>query len=245
MRTSAVRASLLAALLVAALGAGPARAESLVLPGPFVLRSPQVAVGGTGLQAFLDSRDANVDVGAAQAVGELLRSGVDPPLTYSLLIELSQTAGGVEVGVYNGHDVNPTPMPIFGPTAGPGWFAVVSYRNSPTRILVSVFDSTASARGSTTYPGGDRDAVGFYVSGPGGTFYSQDHRNLSGAPQCLTFVGTGIHTDELWFTFEDQPLVHADHDFDDCVLWVRNNSSRGLLVETQHTSWGRLKQRFR
>ncbi|MEQ1834116.1 MAG: hypothetical protein ABL977_13770 [Candidatus Eisenbacteria bacterium] len=221
---------------------------SVLLAAPWAaaaptLRSPQVTLGGTGLQAFLDSRGESIDVQQDQIVGELVRSNVSNLAPFTIQFELGATGGGTTIGLYNGHDQNPVLMPVFPASAVAGWFAVASYRLAPTRVIINVFDRDAVLYSTQTFLGGDRNAIGFFVLGPGGMFYAQDHRNPNGAPQCLFFPGTGIFGGSMWLAFEGQPFVGGDRDFEDAVLFVESGNSG--IVDNLHTTWGQLKQRFR
>jgi len=214
-----------------------------ILQGPVTLRAPQIRLGSTALQGFLDFVGESINAEQDQFVGELLRSSVSNNTTYTVQVELVRDSSGTEVGLYNGHDASPTLMPVFPARASRQWFAVASFRNAPTRMVVNVFDANAALQGTTTYLGADRNAIGFYVSGPGGTFYSQDSRNPNGSAQCLFYRGTGLNSGALWLAFEEQPFVSSDRDFDDDVLFVEGSTSS--LVPTLHASWGQLKARFR
>lgn len=224
-------------VLLAAAIAMPSAARAVTL------RSPQVTLGGTGLQSFLNSVGETIDAQHDQIVGELLQATVSNNSTYTLQIELGPATAGTVLGVYSGHDANPTLMPVFPAAAAPQWFATISYRTGPGRATVNLFDDFASFRGTTVYLGADRNAIGFYVAGPSGTYYSQDSRNPDGAAQCLFFRGTGINSGTMWLAFEEQPYSTGDHDFDDAVCFVETVFSS--VTPTLHTTWGQLKQRFR
>src|SRR6185295_18596309 len=113
-------------------------------------------------------------------------------------------------GVYDEHFGSPELAPVFPAWSGPGWFAVVSFRSRPDRVVVSLFYSTASFLGTVTHLGLTASGFGFYVQGPGGTVYSQDARNPGGAAQALFFSGTGIHSGSWWMAFEGTPLPDSD-----------------------------------
>lgn len=234
-------AGLMLALALIAVAATPTLAQT---PQP---RSPQVAIGGTGLQVYLVTVGESIDVLHDQIIGELARSTVFGGSTFTILLELGQTSSGTVFGLYNGHDANPVLMPLFPATATTSWFAVVSYRTSPTRATMNVFDEFATLRSTQTILGADRNAIGFYASGPAGTFYSQDHLNPGGAAQCLFFRGTGVNAGTMWLALEGQPFASGDRDFDDQIVFLESGSlgSTPGIVDNVHTSWGQLKTRFR
>ncbi len=220
-------------------------AAAMVMPSAShaaTLRTPQIAVGGTALQSYFNLQFENIAVGRDQANVELLRPAGIGNFAFTLLIELGPTTPGTLMGFYNGHDGSPTLMPLFPVNATSGWFAVASFRTTPSRVTVNVLDQNATLVSSTIHLGADRNAIGFYVSGPGGTFFSQDHRNPDGAAQCLFFRGTGINSGSMWFAFEEQPLLSGDRDFDDAVCFIEASSPD--FTPTLHTTWGQLKQRF-
>jgi hypothetical protein len=215
------------------------------------LRDPQVPVNGTGLQSYFAFVGESIKVLTDQRNFELLHGdsaytlfGGGVGTTFSFEIELGPHAPGTTLGIYGGHDTVPSLIPIFPDTSGNGWFGVVSYRWSPTRVIVSLFDGAASFKGSRTYLGGDRYGIGFYVATAHATYFSQDARNPSAEPRCLFYLGTGINSGSLWVAWEDGDAP-ADDDFDDSILFVETGSEGPYFTPTQRTTWGALKARFR
>ena len=87
----------------------------------------------------------------------------------------------------------------------------------------------------------DRSNFGFYISGPGGTFYTQDARNPNSAAQAVTFAGTGINAGSWFLCFEETDLANSsDQDYDDAVLFLESVNP----TPVSKTSWGALKSRF-
>lgn len=205
-------------------------------------RSPQVHVNGTGLRDYLVSVGEFTDPFQDQRQGELLASNVSNNSTFTLQIELGARQDSTAIGFYNGHDAVPTLMEIFPTRAKRGWFAVLSYRQSPTRAVLNVLDENAALLLTRTYLGADRSAIGFYASDPQGTFYSQDDRN-DGKPHFLFLRGTGINSGIAWIGIETGALENEDDDFDDTVLYVE--SFFFDVTPVQHVRWGVLKERFR
>ena len=157
---------------------------------------------------------------------------------------MSHAGPATSLGIYAGHEADPGLMEVFTPEARPGWFAVLNFRPDPDRVLVRLFDETATPISLRTLPGGDTLGVGFYISGPGGTFFSQDARNPAGRPQALLFRSAPWMD---WIvTWEDRAADAAsDRDYDDAMLLVYYSSEGPYTTDVQRTSWGRLKQRFR
>lgn len=230
-----------ALMLLLAAVPGSAPSASPVLGG---LRIPQVAVYGTALQDRFLAWGESIDVGSDQFDAELLKLGVQNSPTFTFQVELSTASPQRVVGLYDGHAAVPSNMPIFPGNASGGWFAVISFRPNPARVIVNAFDNNAVLVSSTTYPGGNRNSIGFYIQGPDGTFFSQDARNPGGSPQALYYCGTGFNTGQLWLAFEERSLQEgSDQDFADAVLYLEIVS--GYLVPVETTTWGRLKARFR
>src|SRR5262249_15203964 len=139
-------------------------------------------------------------------------------------------------GLYDGAAVNPTLLEVFPAEATTGWFAVVSYRENPTRVVVHVFDGLASPRGSTTTPGGNRYSIGAYITGPQGTWFTEDSRNPGASPQALLFAGTGLNYGSFWMAWEGElPSPAANRDFFNAVMFFEGPS---IGVPVQATTWG-------
>ena len=215
-------------------------------PGPIVgaLRDPQVVLQGTALRDYLQSVGEVIDCNTDQLDAELMGSSVSTNSTLTYQFELCRTSPQQVLGLYDGHSTTPTLMPVFPDRAVAGWFAVASFRNSPVRVVVNVFDDLATLVSTTTFLGGDRSGVGFYLQGPNGTYYSQDARNLAGSPQALFYRGTGINTGASWLCFENPSLPGgSDQDFDDAIHFAEGIFAS--VVPVRATTWGQLKARFR
>src|SRR5262245_51037768 len=211
-------------------------------PIPYRLRAPQVHVNGSGLQVFLNDIGDNINVQTAQADAELIRSAGSNNSTFTVQLELVALTPGSTFGLYNGHEVPGTLMRMFPEGAGRGWFAVASFRSSPLRVVISLFDNTAAFKGNTTTLGGDRSGIGFYLATAHATYFSQDALNPGNAPRALFYPGTGLDTGSMWLAWEDGDSP-ADADFDDCIVFIEAGSS--IVTAAQHSTWGALKSRFR
>lgn len=137
-------------------------------------------------------------------------------------------------------------MPIFSASAGIGWFAIVSFRTPPDRVVVNVYDESGQLRTTTVSLGGDPSGIGFYLQNANGTFYTQDTRNPGARAQALWYAGTGINNGTLFLAWEDQAQAQgADSDFDDVVVYLEPPWPGRLTTPCERTSWGVLKARFR
>jgi hypothetical protein len=210
------------------------------------LRVPQVPVLGGSLQGYLNSVGESINVNTDQQDVQRWTSTVSGNSTFTLQVEL--TAGNAPangIGLYNASGpVLPDLYLVFPGAATAGWFAVASFRTGPTRLVVNLFDNTATFQGQVIYLNGppDRNDFGFYLQGPSGLFFTQDSRNPGGNAQALTYAGTGINSGNWWLCWEDTDRsAGADDDFEDAVLFLESVNP----TPVSKTTWGNLKARFR
>ncbi len=222
-----------AAVLALMLGASAASAAAL--------RVPQIPVNGTSLQTYLNGVGESINVPTDQADAQEWASTVSGNSTFTMMIELAGYAASNKVGVYNGDAVSPSLFQVFPGAADAGWFAIASFKPG-NKLIVNLFDATATLQSTTTYLGVNSQDFGFYLKGPGGTFYTQDVRNGGGLAQAITFAATGGNAGSWWLAFEDLPRSGvSDADFNDAVLFLE--SINPTPVGT--TTWGGLKSRYR
>lgn len=206
------------------------------------LRAPQVPVLGGALQGYLNSQGESINVLTDQNAAQRWAATVSNNSTFTIQVELAGNAASNTIGLYNANLAAPPLYQVFPGAATSQWFAVASFRTSPVRVVVNLFDASATIQGTTTYLGADRNDFGFYLQGPGGTFFTQDARNPGGSAQALTYAGTGINTGSWWLCFEDISLGGgSDQDYDDCVLFLESVNPTPVNKAT----WGSLKARFR
>lgn len=205
--------------------------------GAFNLRSPQVAVGGTSLQTYLNGVGESINVNTDQLDGQVWDTSVSGNATFTLMIELAGFAASNNIGIYNAGSPAPLFL-VFPGAASAGWFAAAHFGGG--NLVVTLFDNNSIIQGQAFYPGVNANGFGFYLQGPGGTFYSQDALN-GGVAQQLTYAGTGKNFGDWWQCFEDLPPASSDRDFDDAVLLLQS------VVPTPNkgTSWGALKRIYR
>jgi hypothetical protein len=204
------------------------------------LRSPQVVVNGGGLQGYLNSEGESINVQTDQEDVQVFQP-VMSGFASTYQFEAALKDAGLEVGIYDGHLSSPDLVPVFPASSGPEWFAVVTFRQNPDRVVINLFDATVHLVSTQTHLGLTDAGFGFYVLGPGGALYSQDVRNPGGAAQALFFRGTGRNSGSWWICFEGASPGDSDRDFDDAVLF--NQFVTGVPVHT--ASWAELKARFR
>jgi hypothetical protein len=224
----------IALVLVAAL----ATVASAVPPYP--VRTPQVAVSGTELQDYLNGIGESINVLTDQLAAQTYIPSVSGNSAMTLMIELAGNADQNVLGVYDPLQAAPTLYQVFPGNAGPRWSALVSFLVSGD-IVVNLFNEFGVLQGNTVYPAVNLANVAFYLSGPGGTFYSEDLRN-GGAAQALMFAGTGRNGGDFWVCWEDlQNGGGSDMDFDDEVILIQSLQPVPATAET----WGRIKAQYR
>ena len=182
--------------------------------GPFALRAPQVAINSSNDGPTADLWDKTADIGgpwasysetqfrSEQLWSEVWYTGVD--VLSTLVLEIAGNAATNTFGVYNIDTLNK--LEIFSGTAGPIANQTLILDGSDLKIGL---DSLAISPGNL---------FGFYLEGPGGTFYSQDGLNPSGAAQMLAYFSQG----EFLLAWEDLPKSGgAEPDFNDLVVRIK------------------------
>ncbi len=203
------------------------------------LRTPQVPFNTASLQGYLNSKDGGINVATDQDAAQTLRKTASGNSTFTLMLELAGDAANNSIGVYS-NAVTPTLVTVFPGAATQGWFAVASFLSSGN-VVVNLFDQDAVLQSSAVYPGVSGTDFGFFISGPNGTFYTQDYRNPGGNAQGLFFAGTGANAGTYWLAFEDIAYNSSDTDYNDAVLLLESVTP----TAAEKGSWGALKARYR
>jgi hypothetical protein len=233
LRTNVSVSMIAAAALVAVLA-------SATTSSAFTLRSPQVAIGGSSLQSYLNGVGESINVNTDQLDAQVWSSNVSGNAEFTLMIELAGNAAQNAIGVYNSQDPFPVLFQVFPGAASAGWFATAHFAGG--NLVVTLFDQNSVFQGQSTYNGVSSTHFGFYLNGPGGLFYSQDSRNAGSRPQMLTYAGTGTQFGDWWECFEDLSLAGgSDSDYEDAVLLLQS-----VVPTPAHTtSFGKLKSLYR
>jgi hypothetical protein len=187
----------------------------------FDLRAPQIAFNNASLQAYMDTSDGGINTATAQLNSQVREFAGN--VVFTLMAERSGSAASNTFGLYNAGATSPAAYQIFPGAATAGWFAAVNISGST--MSVALFDAAAVFQGQATYMGVTSTNLGFYLRGPGGTFYSQDSQNGAN-PQILTYVATGQHLGAMWECFEDTPWASGSRDFDDTVILAESLTPR-------------------
>ena len=203
-------------------------------------RLPQVAVGGASLQNYLNANDGGINVNTDQVDAQVWKSSVSGNATFTLMIELAGNAASNDIGIYNTNGgANPPLYLVFPGAATAGWFATAHF--AAGNLTVTLFNQNSVIQGQNFYAGVHADGFGFYLAGPGGTFYSQDARNPGGSAQILTYLGTGQNFGDWWECFEDTPFTPGDKDFNDAVILLQSVAPTAANGST----WGQIKSLYR
>jgi len=231
-RHAFIASSAIAVAAALALGSSaPARA--------YPLRAPQVAFPAAPLQTYLNGVGESINVLTDQVDAQNWITSISGNASFTLMIELAGNAPFNSIGIYNGNDPSPAPttFQVFPAAASAGWFASAHF--SGGNLVVTLFDNNAVIMGQTFHAGVNSANFGFYISGPGGIFYSQDSRN-GGQAHVLTYQGTGQNAGDWWECFEDMPWAALAVDFDDAVLLLQSV----VPTDVPPATWGAVKQRY-
>lgn len=195
--------------------------------GPFVLRNPQVTFDSSNDSEPNDlwEVDTTSAWGSFQGATDTffktnqLSSGVwstDGGILSTLVLEIAGNKNGNEFGIYNIDNKSQT-LKIF------------------DGVTNAVASETLTLSGNTL--SGDNGSLvldanhlfGFYLNGPGGTFYSQDQLNPYGAAQMLAYFSQDYDSSapyEFLLAWEDLARGSgAEPDFNDMVVRIAGTNS--------------------
>jgi hypothetical protein len=214
---------------------------SLIGSAIAALRVPQVPVLGGSLQAYLNSVPQTINVLTDQDATQAWTHTSSNTTTYTIMLEASPNANVLQFGLYNASAAIPPLFFLTSGSVGPQGYSTATFM--PGNILVvNRFDSNANFLSTTTFGGVDPTNFGFYLSGPNGTYYTQDARNPGGKAQAVSFKGTGSANGTWWLCFEESSVAAgSDQDFDDLVIMMESVNT----TPVNKTTWGQLKARFR
>jgi hypothetical protein len=206
-----------------------------VSPTAAAPRAPQVAFCEGSLQSYLNGVGESINVLTDQVDAQVWTTGVSGNADLTIMVELAGYATLNNIGIYNTAEAVPTLFQVFPGAASAGWSAYLHFGGG--NLGVSLFNNGAY-QGTTNYSGVNATQFGFYLQGPGGTFYSQDWLNGNNA-QVLTYLGTGINSGDKWVCFEDLPYQYpnCNSDFEDAVLVVQSLNP----VPVNARTWGAVK----
>jgi len=204
----------------------------------FEHRTPPILLHGDALQAYFSAVGDAINLDLDQLDAQVWRGFAVPGVVMEITLQGSENAPGNSIGVYN-TGAPDTRFPILPAGTPPGCFAIADFHGG--NLVVTVLDYQGNVVSQTTFTGVNAHAFGFYISGAGGTFFSEDALNPGRNAQILTYAGTGVDYGTFWLCFEDTPYATGDQDFDDAVLLVQPVNP----VPINGTTWGRLKSLYR
>ena len=213
-------------------------------PALAALRSPQIAFNSASLQSRMNGFGESIDVLTAQQDGLVWGSTISTNSTMTIQYQLSGNPHANEIGIAKlnatGNAVTGLAT-VFPVTAGPGMFAVASFRAGGL-LIVNLFDANANLVSTTSTTGVNRSLFGYYIKNAGATSYSHEGFNADGKVHSLAYAGTGINAGSWWLAWEDASITsYANADFDDAVLFMESINPTPVA----QTTWGSLKARFR
>jgi hypothetical protein len=201
------------------------------------LRNPQVPFSDAPLQNYMNVVDPGINVLTQQVDAQVWSVSITGNTDFTLMLK-NHLGMNASVGVYNGNDPNPIPalFQVFPGGAVAGWYATLHFGGG--NLIVSLFDQNSTFMGQTFYPGVDQNNFGFYIQGPGGTWFSQDARN-AGAPEMLAYNSVALPGD-FWLCWAAESYSGLST-FDDVVINVQSIRPTPAVPHT----WGSLKARYR
>jgi len=204
-------------------------------------RIPQVAVLGGSLQGYLNGVGESINVNTDQDVTQAWAKTTSNTTAYTIQLLGSPNAAVLSLHMYNSTAGVPALYHLLTGSAGILGYSTATFQ-AGGNLVVNRFDSGANFLSTTTYGGADPNGFGFALSGPGGTYYTQDFRNPGGLAQALAYRGTGANAGTWWLCWEESNRsAGADDDFDDCVILMESVNP----TPVSRTTWGTLKTRFR
>lgn len=222
------------------ISAGLVLALSASSAGAFSLRTPQIAFASAALQSHLNTVDGGINALTDQIDGQAFATGFTGNAAFTITL---RNATGATIGVYNTTDASlPNPsatFQLFPASAGPGYSVACRFDVSGG-LGVKLYDATSTLVSTTNYTGVNRAHFGFYISGPNGTWYSQDGRN-GGNAQILSYMGTGANYGNWIECFEESAYNASTSTFTGAVLMMQSVNTTAAAGST----WGSLKKSYR
>lgn len=183
-------------------------------------RLNDITYGDAAGTADVNFYDVQTDQVADDGAWELTATGGS---FNRLIFELAGYANRNTFGIYDIHDPS-NRLQIFAGSAGAG---AISGIVENAGFMFEVLGGGSAAFSSSTF--------GYYLSGPGGTFFSQDHLNAAGGDQMVAFQGQGdLYVDasghgpglftsgEFILAWEDLVVGRSDRDYNDFVVMVES-----------------------
>ncbi|MEM7763826.1 MAG: DUF4114 domain-containing protein [Pseudomonadota bacterium] len=217
MKTAKIALVLIASLVTAAAGATPINGSSLQRA------LNNLTYGSADGHVDADFRDVNTSQTGADQVWNMADTSIG---TNRLLFEFAGARHANSFGIYDIYDPN-NRLQIFNGAASSGAASILYGQGNQFAAIGMPF-----AGGSVTVATFATRAFGFYLQGPGGTFFSQDNRNAGDANQMIAFRGNGSEYLDVngqinrfsggayILAWEDLAFNRSDNDYNDFVVMV-------------------------
>ncbi len=198
-------------------------------PGGAKLTGPHSEKTLGGIGGIFDL--VNYEAGQNDPVGEQVQAAYfsndgSGGAIATFIISIAGNREENEIGIFN---ADGELLPIFeGTSTGPTQAQISFLANGD--VVIGGFGDGVQV-GTTT---GFGNKFGFYVTGPGGTFFTDDAKNPGGDPQVLVYQGNNetikipkfksgkFSSNEFIFAFEDLEYAGSDKDFNDFVFLVES-----------------------
>jgi hypothetical protein len=202
------------------------------------INNPLGGIGSSGEQSLQDILDGIADDGD---IGfDVANDFVSPDLfwvagtggvpTANIIIEVAGNRNSNTVGIYERGDVG-NKIDLFAGSAAAGDRVVLSFTDTGSSIDITVADADSfSIIDNGTFASSQ---FGWFLDGPGGTFFSDDSDNADGYDHMLAYEGNGelvtvsefsgpFLQDQFILAWEDLPGTSADWDYNDFVFLAQS-----------------------
>lgn len=226
-------------------------ATTTVAASAYPLRSPQVVFDASPLQSLFASLGDAIDPGTRQlAVQTWMPDSVLGAASEKIRIDLLAVQGSgpslASIGIYSAVGGSAPLREVLPRGMWAGVSAVCTITASHQASVV-LSDEAGQLLGSVVYPDIDRNHFGFYIDGPGGTWFSEDARN-EGHAQMLVFDGSGGECERLpkYVGMEGDPYDAGSSTFSGVVIRVSVlPTDCEWPTAVRRSTWGGLKSVYR
>lgn len=213
-----MRAKLGLAVVVALLMVSSAAFAAFI---PVIGNVRPVTIGSSG-EPSLATLFPSIDVNGGQLTFDYFAANpFSQKAEFTILFEYAGNAGSNAMGIYSYQNTNEL-LPILPGGAAPGWSATAKFLTDGT-VTVNLYNASDIQQSSINSPFTGK-TFGLYLSGPGGTFYSDDAGNTANnnnnSAQVLAFNDATGPGAGFIFAFED--LLNGDYDYNDFIVHAQS-----------------------
>lgn len=180
-----------------------------------------VTIGASG-EPSLASLFPTIDVNGGQLPYDyFVANPFSSQAEFTILFEYAGNAGSNTMGIYSYQNTDEL-LPILPGSGAPGWKASASFLSDGT-VTVNLFNASSVIQSSTNSAFTGK-VFGLYLSGPGGTFFSDDAGNAvnnnQNSAQVLAFGDATGPGAGFIFAFED--VFNGDYDYNDLIVHAQS-----------------------